>query len=259
MAGGGVPWRADHSMGSERVRVTGEARGTSFVYQKLVPAKVVPRGESGLTNGLAKAERMAGLAAVERELARAMRHSAELTALARLQLLESMEAPEEHDELLAEITNDIERIKEKAQSSAGERKKYLYAGEQMKKRWVLFAALHNLPNDYTPAVEDMRKFAAFMYTQRQRRSVTGRPGLGDSIAEMAQYTLAQVSRTGSHTRASTHASTLASTRAKHAQSTLVSAELGDRWVRSAALRGGRVPSQSAADEWLGSVQGAGGC
>ena len=67
-----------------------------------------------------------------------------------------MDAAEEYDELLADITNDIKQIAEKAQSSAGERKKYLYAGEQMKKRWVLFAALHHLPNEYEPAVEDGR-------------------------------------------------------------------------------------------------------
>ena len=73
---------------------------------------------------------------------------------------------------------------------------------------MLFAAVQNFPKEYEPAVEDMFKSAAFMYSQRQRMSVTGRPGLGDSVAEMAQYTLAQVSRTGSRARAST--------RSKHA-------------------------------------------
>ena len=93
------------------------------------------------------------LAAAEQALASAVKESADMTALARLQLLESIDAAEEHDELLAEITNDIDQIMEKAQSSAGERKKYLYAGEQMKKRWMIFAALHNLPNEYEPAVK----------------------------------------------------------------------------------------------------------
>ena len=143
------------------------------------------------------AEKHMQLAVAERELAKVMKQSTELTALARLQLLDSMDAAEEHDELLAEMTSDIEKISEKAQGSAGERKKYLYAGEQMKKRWMLFAALVNLPKEYEPAVLDMRKYAAFMYSQRQRMSVTGRPGLGDSIARMAQFTLAQVSRPGS--------------------------------------------------------------
>jgi hypothetical protein len=38
----------------------------------------------------------------------------------------------------------------------------------------------------------VKLFVGFMYTYRQRVSKTGRQGLGDSMAEMAQYILAQV-------------------------------------------------------------------
>ena len=93
---------------------------------------MVPRGpisESGPATSLSQkdggGEKHKQLIAAERELAKVMKQSAELTALARLQLLESMDAADEHDELLAEITNDIEKISEKAQGSDGERKKYL--------------------------------------------------------------------------------------------------------------------------------------
>ena len=67
--------------------------------------------------------------AAERELAKALQESKSMTAAARLQL-QSLDAEDEHDELLTEISKDIAALAERAASDAGERKKYMKACEQ---------------------------------------------------------------------------------------------------------------------------------
>ena len=58
--------------------------------------------------------------AAERELAKALQESKSMTAAARLQLLQSLDAEDEHDELLTEISKDIAALAERAASDAGE-------------------------------------------------------------------------------------------------------------------------------------------
>ena len=45
-----------------------------------------------------------------------------------------------------------------------------------------------------PTLEMVKRFCGWMYKFRQRACKVGRVGLGDSMAEMAQYTLAQARR-----------------------------------------------------------------
>lgn len=68
------------------------------------------------------------------------------------------------------------------------------ARAQMTKRWRLFLALYQYEQVTEPTVEMAKEFTIFMAHVRQRRSSAGREGLGDSVAEAAQKTLAQVRR-----------------------------------------------------------------
>ena len=144
---------------------------------------------TGRTQALSDAED-AELALVE-----LCKSSSLMTEKAKVELLSALEHAEARDEVVLSFIDDIEKTVELAASDAGERVKYLAACRQMKKRWEVFLALMMIPEDHEPELSDMPKFNAFMYTHRQTRSVAGRQGLGDSVAEMAQYILAQV-RTG---------------------------------------------------------------
>ena len=53
-------------------------------------------------------------------------------------------------------------------------------------------AVADIDDMHEPTLEMAKRFAVFLFKTRQRRSKIGRHGLGDSVAEMAQYTLAQV-------------------------------------------------------------------
>ena len=78
-----------------------------------------------------------------------------------------------------------------ADGPSGDKVKYEHAVSSMVKRWKLFLALNDV-GEQAPTLEMVKLFVGFMYTYRQRASKTGRQGLGDCMAEMAQYILAQV-------------------------------------------------------------------
>jgi len=69
--------------------------------------------------------------------------------------------------------------------------KYKAAVEQWVRRWHVFTALYDLAENVEPTNELVQLFTGFMYKNRQRSSRSGRQGLGDSMAEMAQHILAQ--------------------------------------------------------------------
>ena len=56
---------------------------------------------------------------------------------------------------------------------------------------ICFLALHSIEREQEPTDEMVQSFCGFMYRHGQRASKAGRQGLGDSMAEMAQYILAQ--------------------------------------------------------------------
>jgi hypothetical protein len=111
----------------------------------------------------------------------------------KINMLTALEQIEARDEHMCSIMEDIEKTVEQAAGEAGENVKYLAACRSMKNRWQLFLAIMNISDNHEPEVSDMFKFNAFLYTHRQRLSLEGRQGVGDSLAEMAQYILAQVS------------------------------------------------------------------
>jgi hypothetical protein len=130
-----------------------------------------------------------------RELAAALKASGTAPKLQTLQLLGSLGLDDEQDALEAELMNEVVSAVEKADGPAGDRVKYEYAVGSMVRRWQLFLALHKL-GEQEPTHEMVKLFVGFLYTFRQRSIKTGRQGLGDSMAEMAQYILAQVRACG---------------------------------------------------------------
>ena len=66
----------------------------------------------------------------------------------------------------------------------------------MLKRWRLCLAIFNIDEAELPTEAMAKSFTVFLFKCRQKRSVHGREGLGDSMGEMAQYTLAQVRKYG---------------------------------------------------------------
>ena len=137
----------------------------------------------------AKAEAKA--AAALRELGATLKASATAPKLKTLQLFKDLGLDEEEDELELNIMEEIASLVKNADGPAGDRVKYEHAVGSMVKRWKLFVALYDL-GEQEPTHEMVKLFVGFMYTYRQRTSKTGRQGLGDSMAEMAQYILAQV-------------------------------------------------------------------
>ena len=134
--------------------------------------------------------------AAELALVELFKSSSLMTEKSKVDLFSALEHDEARDQVVLSFIDDIEKTVELAASDAGERVKYLAACRSMKNRWEVFLALMMMPDDQEPVVVDMAKFNAFMYTHRQTRSLAGREGLGDSVAEMAQYILAQVSIAG---------------------------------------------------------------
>ena len=132
----------------------------------------------------------AAAAAALHELGATLKKSG-TTQLATLKLLGDLGLNEDEEALEADELAEIASVVEKADGEAGDRVKYEYAVGSMVRRWKLFLALHGFGEEQ-PTHEMVKLFVGFMYLYRQRPSKVGRQGLGDSMAEMAQYILAQV-------------------------------------------------------------------
>lgn len=113
------------------------------------------------------------------------------TKLGTLQLLTDLGLDDEQQQLEDEMMADVAELLEHADGPAGDRVKYEAAVAQMLRRWKIFIALHGC-DEQEPTDEMIKSFVGFMYRYRQRPSRTGREGLGDAVAKMARYTLAQV-------------------------------------------------------------------
>ena len=136
-----------------------------------------------------------------RELAAVLSKAETMLPLAALRVLGELACTDEHDELEAEVREDIAAMLAKAAGDAGDPVKYKAAVEQWVRRWHVFTALYDLAENVEPTDELAQLFTGFMYKNRQRSSRSGRQGLGDSMAEMAQHILAQVCCVRARTRA----------------------------------------------------------
>jgi hypothetical protein len=130
-------------------------------------------------------------AAALRELGATLKASTNAPKLHTLKVLHGLGLDEEEDELELSMMEELATLVKNADGPAGDQVKYEHAVGSMVKRWKLFVALYDL-GEQAPTLEMVKLFVGFMYTYRQRASKTGRQGLGDCMAEMAQYILAQV-------------------------------------------------------------------
>ena len=178
-------------------------------------------GESGSREAMKASD---DAAAALQAMAAATRAAKTLPAVGMRQLFHELGLVEEEEALEAEVLAEVARTMETAEGPAGDRVKYAYAVGQMQRRWQIFLALHDYGEE--PTLDMVKGFTAFMYKFRQRPSKVGRQGLGDSVAEMAQYILAQVRAHGR-----THSS---SKRAQQWRETLI------RIAPRVTLRTGRV-------------------
>ena len=99
---------------------------------------------------------------------------------------------DERSDLDAAIVDDVKNAELLADGSAGDSVKYKAAALQMYKRWELFLAIYVDGACSEPTLELVKAFTVFIFKYRQRWSSSGRVGLGDAVAHMAQYVLAQV-------------------------------------------------------------------
>ena len=130
-------------------------------------------------------------AAALRELGATLKASKNAPKLHTLKVLHGLGLDEEEDELELSMMEELATLVKNADGPAGDQVKYEHAVGSMVKRWKLFLALNDV-GEQAPTLEMVKLFVGFMYTYRQRASKTGRQGLGDSMADMAQYILAQV-------------------------------------------------------------------
>jgi hypothetical protein len=121
-----------------------------------------------------------------------LRKSTAHTALGTKQLLAELELGNDDELYTSELREQLASAEAFADGQAGGRGKYLAAAKSMQKRWQLFLAVADIDKATEPSVQMAKQFAVFLFRTRQRRSKIGRLGMGDSIAEMAQYVLAQV-------------------------------------------------------------------
>ena len=133
----------------------------------------------------------AEMEAALQKLAAAFKQPGTTPQVASLQLLGELGLDVVQRELEADIVADVANVIAIANGEAGDRVKYKAAVAQMARRWEIFLALHSIEREQEPTDEMVQSFCGFMYRHRQRASKAGRQGLGDSMAEMAQYILAQ--------------------------------------------------------------------
>jgi hypothetical protein len=138
------------------------------------------------------AEAAAEVAAALAAVGQAVRRSNVHTNLQKQTLLETLELDEDAQANANELKEQLKAAEAFADGEAGDRVKYVAAGRSMLKRWRLCLAIHNIDEAEAPTEAMAKAFTVFLFKCRQKRSLHGREGLGDSMGEMAQYTLAQV-------------------------------------------------------------------
>ena len=136
------------------------------------------------------AEATSGAAQALKELGAAVRKSKSYVSLQKRELFDLLELQDEFQSQEDELRAEVATMEMLAASESGDRVKYKQAALQMQRRWELFLDLHD-KRDEQPSLKLVEHFTTFMFTTRQRRSSAGRQGLGDSVAVMAQYILAQ--------------------------------------------------------------------
>jgi hypothetical protein len=149
-------------------------------------------GSSEKVGSFAMPDAEAEMEAALQQLAAALKLPGTTPKVASLQLLGELGLDVVQRELEADIIADGANVIAIANGEAGDRVKYKVAVAQMARRWEMFLAVHNIEREQEPTDEMVQSFCGFMYRHRQRASKAGRQGLGDSMAEMAQYILAQV-------------------------------------------------------------------
>ena len=140
--------------------------------------------------GVARASKSEVTAAMQ-QLSMGITNSHMKPQLQKAAVLDKFGFDDEKLELQERIVADVLRSMEHADGAAGDAEKYKYAVLQMAQRWRIFVAIFDF-DEQEPTLEMVKQFTIFMYKNRQRGSKVGRHGLGDSVAKMAQYTLAQV-------------------------------------------------------------------
>ena len=140
----------------------------------------------------AVAEAAAEIEAALGAVGAAVRSSSLHTNLDKQELLGALELDDDAEANATEIKEMLEAAQAFADGEAGDRVKYIAAGKSMLKRWRLFLTIYDVEEASAPTAELVKAFTVFLFKCRQRRSVHGRQGLGDSMGEMAQYILAQV-------------------------------------------------------------------
>ena len=125
------------------------------------------------------------------KIADALKQPGTTAKVASLQLLGELGLDAVEREFKDDIILDVANVISVANGEAGDRVKYKAAVAQAARRWELFLAVYGIDREQEPTDEMVQSFVGFMYLYRQRASRTGRQGLGDSVAEMAQYILPQ--------------------------------------------------------------------
>ena len=147
-------------------------------------------------DGEAAAEAAADVAAALASVGKAVRGSSVHSNLQKRELLSALELDDDAEVNAEELKAELRAAEAFADGEAGDRVKYMAAGKSMLKRWRLCLAIYNTDETEVPTAAMAKAFTVFLFKCRQRRSVHGREGLGDSMGEMAQYTLAQVRQYG---------------------------------------------------------------
>ena len=147
-------------------------------------------------DGEAAAEAAADVAAALATVGRAMRGSSMHSNLQKREMLSALELEDDAEANAEELKEELRAAEAFADGEAGDRVKYMAAGKSMLKRWRLCLAIFNIDEAELPTEAMAKSFTVFLFKCRQKRSVHGREGLGDSMGEMAQYTLAQVRQYG---------------------------------------------------------------
>ena len=140
----------------------------------------------------AAAEAAANVAEALAAVGAALRSSAVHSNLQKQQLLNATELDDDAELHATEMKEMLMAAEAFADGEAGDRTKYMAAGNSMCKRWKLCLTIFDIDEETLPTGSMVKQFTVFLFNCRQRRSVFGRQGLGDSMGEMAQYILAQV-------------------------------------------------------------------
>ena len=118
----------------------------------------------------------------------AVLESSEVTpALVKRNVLSNLGMVDDVQELDAAMADDVKNAERLADGEAGNSVKYEAAAVQMRNRWELFLAIYVDGVCSEPTLELVKAFTVFIFKFRQRWSSSGRVGLGDAVAHMAQY------------------------------------------------------------------------